>query len=939
LELEKRIMGYIHGGRSEGRGARQHGEKDDVAVGPGHNGVGWMNPSLLRSSLSLPTNTDPHTGGGVIGSSKSRPPPPSNGRIAEGENVNIDVTAPGGLMALALMYLNSNNTLVASRLPLPETHYALDEIRPDFLFLRVLARHLVLFGSIPDASTEGVITHSIPELFSKYLLSIRWYMPKYSEKAAKVTSGKRKEKVSADESRMDESDREDEDDEPMDNLDEEDSPELEEDFDGFTAPPGLPSASMHPSSSTDPVAPSSSSQPTPEETNLSDVDFATLRQSYLHSLAATCFALGVKYAGTANRKVHHILLRVLKAFRSVARKKSGAGGGDFHIPGLCPSAQLHRTDRPTLDSVTLSVASALAMVLAGTGHLGTLRLFRGMMRQRPDKNTPAGWHQRLSMCLGLLFLGAGAGGRSLDTNLDSFSAEGMSRIAYLLISFYPCVTSSLEENRYYGSIYRHLYVLATVDRSVRTIDVASGVETNVPLEIVVDESSSASSSGHSTQEQSLVPSQLPKLRRLKFITPALLPHFSSIVRLKLVSPRFHSLDIQVRSSSGTSDFWDESMLHSLPVLRKLGFESYAVDPRGVRSVSNRAFPGVGLLGSVEAGSVDGVMTRNDFLRSLSTDGRLSNFVRLFIHSSTGSALASSLRGPQEFLSEYLSKVVYECVTDETFFPLIPLYLQLFPLAGASGQQEEKRIEACLSDTNMVWTIVMIRGYYDSISHTSPHQPTAAKSTSKRNTASHQRGRILNASTPFSELPLAEGSANLDFSDPDPDRSADVGRAQSKPLLARPFVDAILHRCESFFISNVDLQTSFTRYIRSCTMDVEDGAAPTLSLGQGHGGQGVHPLLVSSTGSREQTRRSPASCSLLAFVVAVLAVQGSLLIYWQIPAPHSLRSGLQMLRSQRVPTIPALASAQRLLLAGLLWPSLSPAAIRAILRALEAPVLQ
>jgi len=47
------------------------------------------------------------------------------------------VTTAGAVMALALMYLKTNNSGVATGLLTPDTLYQLEAIRPDFLLLRV----------------------------------------------------------------------------------------------------------------------------------------------------------------------------------------------------------------------------------------------------------------------------------------------------------------------------------------------------------------------------------------------------------------------------------------------------------------------------------------------------------------------------------------------------------------------------------------------------------------------------------------------------------------------------------------------------------------------------------------------------------------------------------------------------------------------------------
>jgi len=59
--------------------------------------------------------------------------------ILEGDHVNTHVTTAGAVMALALMFLKSNNSVVATGLLTPDTLYQLEAIRPDFLLLRVRA--------------------------------------------------------------------------------------------------------------------------------------------------------------------------------------------------------------------------------------------------------------------------------------------------------------------------------------------------------------------------------------------------------------------------------------------------------------------------------------------------------------------------------------------------------------------------------------------------------------------------------------------------------------------------------------------------------------------------------------------------------------------------------------------------------------------------------
>lgn len=90
-------------------------------------------------------------------------------RLYEGDRVNVNVTASGATLALGLMFLKSNNKVVASRLAVPSSHFLLSQIRPDLLCLRVLAHSLVMWNHV-EPTTEWIdaqVPHFITKLFSK----------------------------------------------------------------------------------------------------------------------------------------------------------------------------------------------------------------------------------------------------------------------------------------------------------------------------------------------------------------------------------------------------------------------------------------------------------------------------------------------------------------------------------------------------------------------------------------------------------------------------------------------------------------------------------------------------------------------------------------------------------------------------------------------------
>ena len=82
--------------------------------------------------------------------------------VLEGNLVNLDVTSPAATLALALMFLKTNDVGVAASFVIPDTHFALDYVRPNFILLRVLARSLVMWDKL--LPTEAWVQQQLPRL-------------------------------------------------------------------------------------------------------------------------------------------------------------------------------------------------------------------------------------------------------------------------------------------------------------------------------------------------------------------------------------------------------------------------------------------------------------------------------------------------------------------------------------------------------------------------------------------------------------------------------------------------------------------------------------------------------------------------------------------------------------------------------------------------------
>lgn len=82
--------------------------------------------------------------------------------VLEGKLVNLDVTSPAATLALGLMFLRTSDPAIAAAFALPDTHFALDYVRPDFIMLRILARSLVMQDSVE--ASQAWIEAQMPPL-------------------------------------------------------------------------------------------------------------------------------------------------------------------------------------------------------------------------------------------------------------------------------------------------------------------------------------------------------------------------------------------------------------------------------------------------------------------------------------------------------------------------------------------------------------------------------------------------------------------------------------------------------------------------------------------------------------------------------------------------------------------------------------------------------
>ncbi|XP_027331009.1 anaphase-promoting complex subunit 1 isoform X2 [Abrus precatorius] len=130
-----------------------------VALGRGEDALGFMETFVNRLFLYV---------GGKVHNERSHFSTVSmdenrgSAQMMDGTTVNIDVTAPGATIALALMFMKTETEAIVSRLSIPNTYFDLQYVRPDFIMLRVIARNLIMWNRVHPS--KDWVWSQIPEI-------------------------------------------------------------------------------------------------------------------------------------------------------------------------------------------------------------------------------------------------------------------------------------------------------------------------------------------------------------------------------------------------------------------------------------------------------------------------------------------------------------------------------------------------------------------------------------------------------------------------------------------------------------------------------------------------------------------------------------------------------------------------------------------------------
>lgn len=358
----------------------------------------------------------------------------------------LDRSAAGAVMAIALIFMKSEDHIVARKIDVPDTILQFDYVRPDILLLRTVAKNIILWKEIDP--TFGWIRDGLP--------------PEYRARFQLTSITKLYSR---------------------------------------------------------------------------DMPFFSI-------LAGLCFALGLRFAGSANVKVRDLLVHYLDEFRRIVQ-----------IRAIDFDSELTRSNaRMCMDLVALSCAS----VMAGTGDIIVLRRLRAL-HGRDDPNTTYGSHLAAHLAIGALFLGCGT------------CAFGTSNIAVaaLLLSFYPLFPANVQDNRSHLQAFRHFWVLATEPRCLVAKDLVTGQPLSVPILVHLAPGSPSAIAATAADAQT-AQVEAVALRRQ---TPCLLPPLDDVLRVETDARALGYWDLTIdleRSPQLADDFRENQTVY---LRRRPGNES------------------------------------------------------------------------------------------------------------------------------------------------------------------------------------------------------------------------------------------------------------------------------------------------------------------------------------------------------------------------------
>ncbi|KAI0688498.1 hypothetical protein BC835DRAFT_1284508 [Cytidiella melzeri] len=263
--------------------------------------------------------------------------------------------------------------------------------------------------------------------------------------------------------------------------------------------------------------------------------------AYWNIIAGCCFALALKFAGSARQEASYLVMSYYDTFSRMAYTNTPA----FE----------HKIKRAAVRDGLNLISIALSIIVAGSGDIQVLRRLRyafGLYHPPVRYGT----HVTIHMSIGLLFLGSGR------YTLGTSDAA----IAAMVAAFFPRFNQVSSDNKSYLQALRHLWVLAVEPRCLVARDVDTKEVVFLPVKIKLKD-------GDETGTAQLV-------------MPTLVPDIDKIQSLRVDTPRYWPFYIDIANLPHHK----EALLRNqtLFVKRRTAFLSYMEDPKGSRSLFVRS---------------------------------------------------------------------------------------------------------------------------------------------------------------------------------------------------------------------------------------------------------------------------------------------------------------------------------------------------------------
>lgn len=311
-----------------------------------------------------------------------------------------------------------SNKAVAAGLALPDTHFLLEYSRPDTLMLKVLARSLILWDEV-DPSLSW-IENQIPCVVRRAHLKMKMTVKKSTEVAMSI---------------------------------------LDQDADNETKKSNDSSQSINRTLQHDAGSTDQSHNLPGDFQGEQEVDRQSVRQIHAYIVAGSCFSIGLRFAGTGDPRAAKVITEKLLDFKAFRDDND-------------PLPVALRPEQPIVGMCLGMCAISLALVMAGTGDLESLRLFKAI-RWRSDCSIRHGAHMTIAAAIGLLFVGGGL------CTVGRSPAD----VAALVTAFFPRFPMNTTDNKYHLQALRHVYALAVRQRHVQAFDVDSKEGVCVQVEV------------------------------------------------------------------------------------------------------------------------------------------------------------------------------------------------------------------------------------------------------------------------------------------------------------------------------------------------------------------------------------------------------------------------------------------------------------------------